>query len=240
MSMAGRHLGGCWLVALLLPLGLQAQAGSRDSTRAPIIRPGELIGVTAALGLGFALDGTIRSEVQASRSAGTNNLASIGNGFGNLVYLGPVLGATWAVGALTRNRGIRIASEDALAAGVIAGGITGILKLGFGRVRPKDGGSPGRFRPFSSNTSFPSGHTTLAMAVASSLAHSTKDPWSDVFFYSAALVTGYARINDNKHWLSDVIAGGAIGFLVGRQLHFRGTKITPIVGNGGLGGSLAF
>ncbi len=77
------------------------------------------------------------------------------------------------------------------------------------------------------------------MAVASSLAHSTKDHWSDAFFYSAALVTGYARINDNKHWLSDVIAGGAIGFLVGRQLHFRGTKITPFVGNGVFGGSLA-
>lgn len=240
MSMAGNHLRHWALVALVAPLGLQSQAAPRDSTRSPVIRTGELIGVTAALGLSFALDGTIRSEAQAGRSDATNTLASIGNGIGNLVYLGPVLGATWAVGVVTRNRGIRIASEDALAAGVIAGGITGLLKLGFGRVRPRDGGPPDRFQPFSSHTSFPSGHTTLAMAVASSLAHSTKDHWSDAFFYSAALVTGYARINDNKHWLSDVIAGGAIGFLVGRQLHFRGTKITPFVGNGGFGGSLAF
>jgi membrane-associated phospholipid phosphatase len=240
MSPAGNLLPIWCVAAFLAPPGLQAQAALRDSARAPIIRTSELIGLTAALGLGFALDGTVRSEAQASRSAATNSVASIGNSFGHLVYAGPALGATWAVGAITHNRGIRIAAEDALAAGVIAGGITGILKLGFGRVRPRDGGTPGRFRPFSSNASFPSGHTTLAMAVASSLAHSTKDSWSDVFFYSAALVTGYARINDNKHWISDVIAGGAIGFLVGRQLHFQGTKITPIVGPGGFGGSLAF
>ena len=240
MSMAGNRMRYVFLVLLLGPSTLQAQPPRSDSTRVPLIRTGELIGITTAIGIGFALDGTVRGEAQEDRTNSSNNLARIGNGIGNPLYLGPALGVTWAVGALTHNRGIRIAAQDAFAAGAIASGLTGVIKVAFGRARPNALNGPGNFRPFSKNVSFPSGHTTLAMAVATSLARSTKDGWSDVLFYSAALVTGYARINDDKHWLSDVIAGGAIGYLVGRQIHFRGTKITPVVGAGVVGGSVAF
>jgi len=240
MSRAGSRAGRFGVVLLLALPALRAQAPRPDSVRAPLIRTGELIGVTAAVGIGFALDRTVRTEAQASRTSGTNRVASVGNGIGHLVYLGPALGATWAVGAITRDRGVRIAAQDALAAGIVASGLTAALKLAFGRVRPKDGGDPDRFHPFSGSASFPSGHTTLAMAVASSLAHSTHDGWSDVLFYGAGLATGFARINDDKHWLSDVVAGGVIGYLVGRQLHFRGTRVTPLAGAGGFGVSIAF
>ena len=240
MSMADNRMRYGLLVLLLGPSSLQAQAPRSDSTRVPLIRTSELVGITAAIGIGFALDGTVRGDAQEDRTGTSNNLAKIGNGIGNPIYLGPALAVTWAVGTLTHNRSIRIAAQDAFAAGAIAGGLTAVLKVGFGRARPNALNGPGDFRPFSKNASFPSGHTTLAMAVATSLAHSTKDHWSDVLFYSAALVTGYARINDDKHWLSDVITGGAIGYLVGRQIHFRGSKITPLVGAGVVGGSIAF
>lgn len=240
MSMADNRMRYGLVVLLLGPSTLQAQAPRSDSTRVPLIRTGELIGITAAIGIGFALDGTVRSDAQEDRTGTSNNVAKIGNGIGNPIYLGPALGVTWAVGALTHNRGIRIAAQDAFAAGAIASGVTAVMKVAFGRVRPYLSGDPGNFRPFSNNASFPSGHMTLAMAVATSLARSTRDHWSDVLFYSAALVTGYARINDDKHWLSDVITGGAIGYLVGRQIHFRGSKITPVLGAGVVGGSLAF
>ena len=240
MSLAGNSMRHLVLTLLIVPVALPAQTPRPDSSRVPWIRTGELIGVTAAIGIGFALDATIRGEVQGDRNANSNNVAKIGNGIGNPLYLGPALAATWAVGALTHSRTVRIAAQDALAAGAIAGGLVGVLKFGFGRVRPLNGGDPGNFRPFSKNTSFPSGHTALAMAVASSLAHSTPDHWSDVLFYGAALLTGGARLNDDKHWLSDVITGGAIGYFAGRQLHFHGGKITPVVGAGRLGGSIAF
>ncbi len=228
------------LVLLLLPANLGAQTKKPGPTRTPWIRTGEAIGIAAAVGVGFALDRTVQGEAQEDRTAGSNRIASLGNGFGNFVYLGPALGATWVVGAITHQKSIRDAALDAFGAGVIAGGVTGVLKFAFGRARPNAGVGPGNFRPFSKNVSYPSGHTTLAMAVASSLAHSTKDHWSDVVFYGAALVTGYARINDDKHWLSDVITGGAIGFLVGRQVHFGRGKVTPLVGGGIVGASFTF
>ncbi len=227
-------------VVLLLPGSLPAQEQQPAPIRRPWIRTGEAIGVATALGVGFALDGTVRSEAQEGRTVSSNRIASFGNSFGHFVYLGPALGAAWAVGAITHTKSIRMAALDAFGSGVIAGGITGVLKFGFGRARPNRGAGPGDFRPFSKDLSFPSGHTALAMAVASSLAHSTKDRWSDLVFYSAALVTGYARINDDKHWISDVIAGGTIGFLVGRQVHFGRGKVTPLVGSGVLGASLSF
>jgi hypothetical protein len=65
----------------------------------------------------------------------------------------------------------------------------------------------------SSFTSFPSGHTAEAFASAEFLRQEYRDvsPWYGVIGYSVAATTGYMRLYNNKHWLSDVIAGAGIG-----------------------------
>jgi PAP2 superfamily len=65
----------------------------------------------------------------------------------------------------------------------------------------------------SSYTSFPSGHTTEAFASAEFLRQEYKDvsPWYGVAGYATAAATGYLRMYNNKHWLSDVIAGAGFG-----------------------------
>jgi len=65
--------------------------------------------------------------------------------------------------------------------------------------------------------SFPSGHTIAAFSAATVFAMEYKDkPWVPVFAYGAASLIGLSRISENKHWISDVFAGAAIGYLSGR------------------------
>lgn len=63
--------------------------------------------------------------------------------------------------------------------------------------------------------SFPSGHTATAFASAEFLRQEYKDvsPWIGVAGYAAATATGALRMYNNKHWLSDVVAGAGMGIL---------------------------
>jgi membrane-associated phospholipid phosphatase len=73
-------------------------------------------------------------------------------------------------------------------------------------------GSPNR-----SNSSFPSGHTTVAFAVATVFAMQYRDkPVIPILAYSAASLVGLSRLAENKHWATDVLTGAALGYLSGK------------------------
>lgn len=61
--------------------------------------------------------------------------------------------------------------------------------------------------------SFPSGHAAAAFASAEFLWQEYKDvsPWYGITGYMVAGATGYLRMYNNKHWMSDVLAGAGIG-----------------------------
>jgi membrane-associated phospholipid phosphatase len=67
------------------------------------------------------------------------------------------------------------------------------------------------------NSSFPSGHTTVAFAAATVFAMEYKNkPLVPIVAYSAATLIGLSRITENKHWATDVLTGAALGYLTGR------------------------
>ena len=63
--------------------------------------------------------------------------------------------------------------------------------------------------------SFPSGHTAQAFATATFMAKEYKDQsaWYAVGAYGIATTVGAMRIMNNRHWVSDVLAGAGIGIL---------------------------
>lgn len=85
----------------------------------------------------------------------------------------------------------------------IMGGSTAIVKRLASRPRP-DG---------SNLYSFPSGHTASAFAAAEFLNQEYRDvsPWIGYAGYTVATATGALRMYNNKHWLSDVVAGAGFG-----------------------------
>ncbi|MDB5209257.1 MAG: phosphatase family protein [Sediminibacterium sp.] len=112
--------------------------------------------------------------------------------------------------------------------------VEGVIKLLSGRQRP-DFYEPGTLQidpafrgPFYQgkdsygnrlNSSFPSGHTTVAFAAATVFAMEYKDKrLVPILAYSAATIIGLSRVVENRHWFSDVVAGAALGFLTGRQV----------------------
>lgn len=77
-------------------------------------------------------------------------------------------------------------------------------------------------RPDSSTrNSFPSGHTARAFAVATCFHREFGDKsiWYSIGGYTIASATGLLRIMNNRHWITDVLGGAAIG-IVSAQLAY--------------------
>lgn len=70
-----------------------------------------------------------------------------------------------------------------------------------------------RPRPDGSSRSFPSGHTGTSFMAATMLhkEYGWRSPWWSIGGYSVAAFTGISRILNDRHWMSDVVAGAAIG-----------------------------
>ena len=68
-------------------------------------------------------------------------------------------------------------------------------------------------RPDGSEKTFPSGHTATAFFGATVLAHEYRDTQPELVIagYTLATATGALRIANNKHWVTDVLMGSAIG-----------------------------
>ena len=91
-----------------------------------------------------------------------------------------------------------------ISAALMAGVVNG-LKYTVKRERPNQ----------RKNNSFPSGHTATAFMAATMLYKEYKDlsPWVGIGAYSAATLVATGRMMNNRHWLSDVLAGAGIGIM---------------------------
>jgi len=71
-------------------------------------------------------------------------------------------------------------------------------------------------RPNGGKHSFYSGHTSNAFALAGILHHELKSsyPFLSYTGYALATTTGVFRVLNNKHWVSDVLAGAGMGMLI--------------------------
>lgn len=95
--------------------------------------------------------------------------------------------------------------------------VAGILKEATQRSRP-DEKNPGDF--WAGGTSFPSGHAIQVWSIASLVAHEYKHkPIVAVTAYSLASIVSASRIAAQKHFASDVVVGGTMGWFIGRYVY---------------------
>lgn len=224
------------LAALTVPVSLLAQTPGTTPVPITHVDAGMSAAHKAMLVGGILLfsgfiDDAVHEDFQEWRNPATNSLARVGNTFGNGKYVYPALVAAWVAGRASGSDGFRRASGHALVAASAAGVAVTALKWTFGRKRPSSGYDSDHFDNFEfGDSSFPSGHTAVAFSIASSLSRDIKGRWDDVAFYGAATLTGFARMNDNKHWLSDVVAGATVGILAGKWATRGNSRVTASPG----------
>jgi len=110
---------------------------------------------------------------------------------------------------------------------VEAGGLAAVTSYAFkfaaGRQRPNQTDDPNKWR--AGGSSFPSFHASAAFAIGAVLAESGNDDyrWMRRFLGYGAVAgfTAFERLKHNAHWLSDDVAGAALG---GATAHFILTR----------------
>lgn len=127
-------------------------------------------------------------------------------GGGGLVQVGGAV-ATYVVGRATRNGEVRALGYHLIRAQIVSGVLTQGLKLAAGRTRP-DG---------SNRLSFPSGHSSASFATATVLQRFYGWKVGLPAYVFAVYVAG-SRLQENKHFPSDVLFGAALGIVGGRSV----------------------
>jgi membrane-associated phospholipid phosphatase len=198
----------------------------QDLRQLPSRESAVIIGIGAALGAGAH-----HNDPYIAASAATNET------FDEAFDAGSVLGSGWmqlggafTMFAIGRGNGyhkLAITGADLFRAQLLNGAITLGVKVAVDRTRP-DG------RQYS----FPSGHTSSTFASAAVLQRHYG--WkAGLPAYGIAAYVGSSRVAENKHYLSDVIVGAAIGVVCGRTTSVgRGRArmaLSPIATRGGAG-----
>ncbi|MGE5244092.1 MAG: phosphatase PAP2 family protein [Betaproteobacteria bacterium] len=141
------------------------------------------------------------------------------------VQMGMAL-AAYGYGRLLHKPRVSHLGMDLLRGQIIAGGLTEGLKLATHRERP-DGSN---FR------SFPSGHSSVTFASATVIERHLG--WADsIIGYAVASYVAASRLHDNRHYLSDVVFGAAVGAIGGRTVTRHGRNVwtlAPVAVPGGV------
>ena len=166
---------------------------------------------TGAIGAVSAVDRGLNTWIQDHRSSPSDALARGFRHGGQPEVVFGVPAVMLGAGLISGRKGLERSGARVLASVVLAGVITGGGKVVVGRLRPDESTTQYAFKPFSHHDSFPSGHATMAFALATSLADEIRRPWASALLYAGATGTAWSRLNDHRHWLSDVLAGATVG-----------------------------
>ncbi|MCC7438238.1 MAG: phosphatase PAP2 family protein [Armatimonadetes bacterium] len=175
-------------------------------------------GVAAGTGLLMLADHEARELFAQKQDSLRNRLSEIGNYYGTLVPGLAVSSGLYAGGLVFDEPSVRRSGRRVFQAMLYAGTITTAAKMLIGRHRPFLNEGQYVFDGPSLKDeyfSLPSGHSTVAFAISSTLAAEIDHPVATVALYSLATLTAASRIYSDRHWLSDTFLGAAIGTACG-------------------------
>ena len=208
--------------------GIFLQNLGRDF-KGTLLAPGDwkgsdFLGLAAITGTGlliYAFDQEIHDWVEGNHSNSSDETSRAISYLGNGAVLAGLGAVLYGVGELSDNKSLRktalLSLESLMTTGVIVVG----MKIIAGRARPSTGEPYNTWNPFSftsSNTSFPSGHSAMAFAMATTIADQSDEIAVDILAYSLATLVGLARIGESKHWASDAFIGSVVGFVVAKKI----------------------
>jgi membrane-associated phospholipid phosphatase len=220
---------------LLIFVGLfhSAAAGAQADPYAPpqahVIQWWEGALVASGLVGAALLDSDVQRHAQENRTDSRDDLAETFRHFGQPEVFGTVTLGMVGGGLVSNNPELTRAGARLATTLLLAGTVSTVTKFAVGRARPNESSQTNDFDSFSGQESMPSGHTTIAFALATALSDDIGNTWASVGLYGAATGVGWSRINDNKHWLSDVYVGAVIGITSAKLVngHWRIFNLQP-------------
>jgi membrane-associated phospholipid phosphatase len=207
--MIRRCLPASLLAMLLLSAPLQAQSSDAVSDPAPPPatdgppRPSLLSDIKAYY------DTQVRTHFIKSEGP---NVGANSEDLQDAIPTVVVLGGTWLYASYESDRAGHLEAWNMLEATGLSVVTAEVLKFAAGRQDPYQTSDPNEW--FKSGHSFPSLHATAAFAVGTVLAESGNDEYRwirRVLGYGLGIATSYERLRHNAHWLSDTVAGAALG-----------------------------
>ena len=217
------------LAVLLLPLGhrcfaedngaisrsyeaVKTDLGNFYLDRENLTRLG--IGVAgAAVFANTGMDRYIRNKYQDNlRSNGTNEATKIFNMSDTALFLStvPVYIGTYGTGLLLHNPTMEEWALKSLRATIVGAPALVFLATATGGDRPDEGNS--HWKPFQ-NFHGVSGHAYIGAVPFITAAKMSENPYQKVLLYGLSTFTGLSRINDDKHYFSQVALGWYIAYL---------------------------
>jgi hypothetical protein len=190
-----------------------------SASNSSLLTAGIVLGTSISL---MPYDEDMRKTALKNWGAVDGQAISFANEYGNLLY--PALGtvATYGMGLVLEDESMRVFARKTCTSLLVAGGITTVLKSMIGRSRPFTNQGSSQFSPFTIDDvrlSFPSGHTTVSFVMSASLSKVIDRWWADILLYGLATGTAYARMHNDRHWLSDTVLGAAIGYYAVQWVH---------------------
>src|SRR6266702_3276873 len=170
-------------------------------------------GTVAAVGVAHEFDGSVRNHFAGKTPVldGKDRHSTR-----DAIPAAAMVAGTWALGLAMGESSGRIEAYRMLEAGALSSVTATVLKYAAGRRRPNETLRVNDWR--AGGSSFPSLHTTAAFAIGTVFAESGSDDyrWVRRFLgFGMASATTYVRLHGNVHWLSDVVAGTAVGVYTG-------------------------
>jgi membrane-associated phospholipid phosphatase len=173
-------------------------------------------GALAAIGAAHSFDERVRDHF-ATGSKAILNGGEDKNSLRDAAPTVALIAGTGLYAAFIDDRDGYREAWSLLEAGAFSGATAEVLGYAAGRERPDATTSPNEWGK--RGDSFPSLHTTVAFAVGTVFAESGNDEYRwirRIIGYGVAGATGYVRVSENVHWLSDSVAGAALGIATAR------------------------
>lgn len=175
---------------------------------------------------GGVIGGLIAADKHIENAAPNNStLRTIGTDasyFGQAYSLLPIAAGLYFAGTAKGDDHFREVGLMSFEAVADTGLMQLVLKPLFGRARPTEGDGHGHFwdSPSRINAGFPSGHSISTFAIASVIAHEYHQHlWVKLLCYGYGAGVAAARLSARRHFPSDVVAGGVMGWFVGDYVY---------------------
>jgi membrane-associated phospholipid phosphatase len=165
-----------------------------EESVAPLVAGG------VATGVSRALDDHVRRAVAKPGTRFGRIMDKAGGALATSLFVGGL----FIAGQVAHDQRFRDMTYDMAGASLVSAGLTAALKFTVRRTRPNG----------ENRRSFPSGHASSAFALAS-VAEQHYGWKAGAPAYAAAVAIGASRIVEDKHYLSDVVAGATVGYLAG-------------------------